>query len=771
MKLVYSLPLLILLAACNSGSGGDETTDTTTEIEAPDTGSDPDDDAPSTGDDFDDNEMPGDDDGSSDDTPVDTSWTRGYVDSFDEEAVEEARNLPGFTANDKIYQYKIDSHPVFSDWTIVTNNALSDARLEYALSTGLTGEGQVVAMLDDGIFTDHEQFDGKTITVDEAYDNNGSDDYGDHGTSVASVIAGTGEAGGAMGFAPGADLFVGSMDFSKSVDWDELADFVLAAKDAGAIAINNSWSLTTTLEDYSASDIFDYGSAKDYLSALREFADTGVIVFSMQNEYDTTSANVTASIPLSYPDLEDSFITAINIIPEWEDGEIVGATRISSACLETAAYCLAGNGQVRAATNVSEDSYGLATGTSFVSPQIVGSLALLAEAFPDLSAEQLRARLLATADNSWYETTGEVEFADGVVHGYNEEFGHGFLNLKDALLPIGSTGIPVADASGEVSDRIELGTAAISGGLLSGSAIKASLGNTSVIAVDALDGVFDIGGDVLAEDASKVDLSDYHLASMLADNFAADRSAKITSLTSSGTYKTGGDFLVAPDAFALSGLSLTEMAMNENMRVELMNDEAGSFGLGVMLDFAQPAGSMMLGMNVLHQKEAVMGMTVPGYEDEVSGKSVEMQAGLARRLTEYAGLRLEGALGVAEGYGGGLVRDFDNVVYDELRLSLDMAGVAAPDDLLTISASRPAGFSGGSATMILPVASSAGVTEFASADIDIASADRQVDLSIEYATNISDSFEMRAGLISSINAGHIAGEKNTAAFLGLQRTF
>jgi hypothetical protein len=784
MKLVYSLPLLILLAACNSGADGSGEDDTTTEIQVPDTpdtGDVPSGDDENTGDDdpvgdndFDDDfeEEGDDDDGQGADTPTNTSWLRGYVESYDEDAVAEVHNIPGYSANDQAYEYRIDGHPEFSSWTLIRNNALTDAGLDYALSVGLTGKGQVVALMDDGVVATHEQFDGKTVTIDEAYDLNDADDYGKHGTSVASVIAGTGEAYGAMGFAPEADLFVGSMNYNNSVDWSEQAEFVLAAKDAGAIALNNSWSMTTDLSEWSSSDVFDYGDAKDYIAALREFAETGVIVFSMQNEYDSTNANLMAGIPLSYTDLEDNFITAINIIPEWEDGEIVSATRVSAACLETAAYCLAGNGQVRAAKSTGDDDYGLATGTSFVSPQIAGSIALLAEAFPDLTAEQLRVRLLATADNGWYETAGEVEFADGVVHGYNEEFGHGFLNLKDALLPIGTTEIPVASSSNNGSTRgLELGTAAISGGLLSGSAITTSLGNTSVIAVDALDGVFDVSGDALATGASKVDYSDYQLATMLYDNFSAGRNAKIEALKNEKYYRTDGDFLVSPDAFTLSGLSLSEMALNDRMRMELMNDEDGSIGLGMELNIDQPAGSVMLGMNVLHQKGAVMGMTVPGYEDKVSGKSMELKAGLARRISDVAGVRLEGALGVAEGDGAGMVSGFDDVVYDATRLSMDLVGLAGQDDVLTISASRPAGFSGGSANMILPVASHAGVTEFSSESIDIASSDRQVDLSIEYATNMSDSYELRAGVISSFNAGHVAGEKNTAAFLGVQKTF
>ena len=61
---------------------------------------------------------------------------------------------------------------------------------------------------------------------------------------------------------------------------------------------------------------------------------------------------------------------------------------------------------------------------------------MLKEHFPNHSAEQLVDRLLASADNSFFTRDGVVTFGNGVQHGYNDEFGHGIMDIYAALNPI-----------------------------------------------------------------------------------------------------------------------------------------------------------------------------------------------------------------------------------------------------------------------------------------------------------------------------------------------
>ena len=63
----------------------------------------------------------------------------------------------------------------------------------------------------------------------------------------------------------------------------------------------------------------------------------------------------------------------------------------------------------------------------------------MAEAFPTQTPEQWTDRLLASADNSFFTASGNVEFANGITHAYNTEFGHGIMDIYAALRPITSS--------------------------------------------------------------------------------------------------------------------------------------------------------------------------------------------------------------------------------------------------------------------------------------------------------------------------------------------
>ena len=65
----------------------------------------------------------------------------------------------------------------------------------------------------------------------------------------------------------------------------------------------------------------------------------------------------------------------------------------------------------------------------------------LQNTFPNHSSEQLVDRLLASADNSFFTRDGVVTFGNGIQHGYNDEFGHGVMDIYAALNPITSSSL------------------------------------------------------------------------------------------------------------------------------------------------------------------------------------------------------------------------------------------------------------------------------------------------------------------------------------------
>ncbi|WP_307665789.1 S8 family serine peptidase [Streptomyces sp. V1I1] len=111
-----------------------------------------------------------------------------------------------------------------------------------------TGEGIKVAVIDSGVNPSTPSLKGQVLKGFDATDAPGeaTDDYNGHGTTMAELIAGTGEGGGLRGLAPGAEIIPvrvadGAFAGKHKVNaWDEAAA-IRAAADSDARVINMSW--------------------------------------------------------------------------------------------------------------------------------------------------------------------------------------------------------------------------------------------------------------------------------------------------------------------------------------------------------------------------------------------------------------------------------------------------------------------------------------------------------------------------------------------------
>jgi hypothetical protein len=333
-------------------------------------------------------------------------------------------------------------------------NPYEAINLHKAFGYGLSGEGQQIAVMDTGFATDHSEMSDKTITT-----------YGDlvtatdilfHGSTVSSIAAGDFDGSISVGVAYNADLHFSDPTKKGSetyfpAQWANATDHASAA-----VVQNNSWGATNaqinTVQNYATSNSVSNASAiatyftnggstssissiEAYVESLNNFQNHGVVVFAISNNNALTDSDAHSGLPELFPELSEAWITAINI-------EIAGAagsetyTLKSAPCGQTKQYCLGGDGwEVKGAAHT---GYYMTTGsgTSYVAPQISGAIALLAEAFPNHTPEQLTDRLLASADNSFFEHTGATTFVNGVEHGYSETYGHGIMDIYAALQPI-----------------------------------------------------------------------------------------------------------------------------------------------------------------------------------------------------------------------------------------------------------------------------------------------------------------------------------------------
>lgn len=698
-------------------------------------------------------------------------WSRYFVTSYDMAKVLAQRASAAFTNSTVHYSFgaNTNGNPAYDGNVVVTSNALLDAHLDYALSTGLTGAGVTLGMIDSEVMTGHIQFAGKSVSAAGA---TGTPDF--HGTAVASVMVGNGSDGQMTGFAPGASLYAGTIDYSTTLDWSAIAGYVLGAKAAGAVAINNSWGYTTpggidaTVANTNLRAEFSSGAEAGYLSALRSYTQSGVVVFAAQNNYNATSISAVAGLPSAFPDLKPSWIAVINAIPTLSGDQIVGANRISAPCAEAATYCLAANGQTRVADSAGAASYTVGGGASFAAPQVTGALGLLAQAFPDLTPQQLRDRLLVTADNGFFTPTGTVTFAPGIVHGYNAEFGMGFLDLKAALLPIGTTSIPTASGG-----RVSASQSVIATGSASGNAVASALSSSQIVVLDQMGGNFTAPATAFAATASGSDRSALRL-SVLGSPSAGVEAARYADALRSGAADRmldHADLMAMPDAARLfAGSSDRKITLN-GTRLALTQDAGRLTGVAVTQDLPAGTGAFRLGLSGFVESGGVLGVTAPGYSDAVQSVSGAVRIGYAAPIAPGMSLRAQGEFGLARGSAAGLISSIGTLGYNRLGLSLDQADVAAAGDVLTLFARTPVTISSGSATLTLPVSYSIAGPGFAATQIPLSPKAQEVNLGMEYSRPIGDRVLLRGGLSYAVNAGNISGARSLDAALGLSVWF
>ena len=342
-------------------------------------------------------------------------------------------------------------------------NPLEVINAHKAFGYGLTGKGKLIAILDSGFNTTHQEFSNKTpITTAGTLTAATATAY--HGTSVSSFAAAEDDGIGMQGVAPQADLHWASYNQLNGSTY--YPDSWAASTDAASAAVvqNNSWGaeyqIDTMLTDVITADITNYeavantltaagltaspGSVTAYIAALDRFQTHGVVVFALSNDSTYTEADFQGALPQLFPQLAEAWIAAVNV-------EITGAsgdetyTRKSAPCGSTGTYCLGADGWEVSGAAGAQDTINTymagGSGTSYVAPMISGAVALLAEAFPAQTPAEWTDRLLASADNTFFTHTGTTTFSNGYQHGYNTEFGHGIMDIYAALQPITASGL------------------------------------------------------------------------------------------------------------------------------------------------------------------------------------------------------------------------------------------------------------------------------------------------------------------------------------------
>ncbi|MBX6386046.1 MAG: type VII secretion-associated serine protease mycosin [Microbispora sp.] len=239
-----------------------------------------------------------------------------------------------------------------------------------------TGEGVTVAIIDSGIDLTHPQI---RVVKSVDYTGTGHRDCVGHGTAVAGIIAGQYLKGVPFyGVAPGVRLISLKQTNEERGDPDTLARAIADAADLGADVINVS---IDAHDDPKLRQAVAYAQSKDAL-----------IVAAAGNR---TAEDGTPEA--SYPAAYEGVLAVGSATP---DGKRAGFSNT------TTPVSVLGPGQDITSTWPGKSYMSGLEGTSFAAPYVAGVAALVRAHHPELNQNQVRWRIIATADGGVGAGTG-----------------------------------------------------------------------------------------------------------------------------------------------------------------------------------------------------------------------------------------------------------------------------------------------------------------------------------------------------------------------------
>lgn len=292
----------------------------------------------------------------------------------------------------------------------------SQARQDFGVTGDADGdpnrfsrEDVVIAIIDTGIDTGHQDLTGKVIAWKDWVNGRTSpyDDHG-HGTHVAGIAAGRGAANAAYtGVAPGASLVglkvLNSAGSGSLSDVQAAVEWCIANKDAYNIRI-----ISMSLGTSQSSDGTDGVS-----QAVNRAVDSGIVAVVAAGNSGPARYTVGA------PGAAARAITVGAMADPGEKGFSLasfssrGPTRDERTKPDIAAPGVA----IMAPKANSGNGYAAYSGTSMATPFVAGTAALILDADPSLTPAQVREILVTTAQD-WGPAAQDIDYGYGRLDAY-----------------------------------------------------------------------------------------------------------------------------------------------------------------------------------------------------------------------------------------------------------------------------------------------------------------------------------------------------------------
>ncbi len=335
-----------------------------------------------------------------------------------------------------------------------------------AWAQGATGAGVKIAVVDTGIDTDSPEFIGRIDPASSDVAGNGTvEAVDDHGTNVAMIAAAARDNAGIVGIAYNATIVALRADepgscASSTATTDgclfndrDIATGIDRAVSAGATVINLSLG-----GDAPSSSV---------LTAVQRASAAGVVVVvSAGNEGDGSDPDVDPNQPNPFAaGIRNAGGTNVIIVGSVNDsGQFSSFSNRAGnqanwflSALGERVCCVYENGVLKVDSGPSGNFVTVISGTSFSAPQVAGAIALLKQAFPNLTGAQIVEILLTSA-------------RDAGAAGIDTTYGRGILDIAAAFAPKGATTLAGSTAAVALGDDTAIGSAAMGDAFTTASA-------------------------------------------------------------------------------------------------------------------------------------------------------------------------------------------------------------------------------------------------------------------------------------------------------------
>nr|WP_292047270.1 S8 family peptidase [Brevundimonas sp. UBA5718] len=335
-------------------------------------------------------------------------------------------------------------------------------KVQSAWQSGATGAGVTVAVVDSGIANTMPELEGRISSASTDVVSGRNTPYvesSSHGTRVSGVIASNFNGFGTIGVAYQSTILSIRTDISDCKDKENKVCFTSSDL---VRALDYAVANGVKIINMSLGGDGRLGSAFE-AALLRAVNSGAVIVASSGNDGEANPG-----WPARYA-VDPRY--AGSIIAVGSHGATDVMSSFSNKAGDTATAYLSAPGE-KVFTGCEGTSCWVVNGTSFSAPHVSGALALLMQAFPNLTARQALAILFDTARDAGDPGTDIV-------------YGRGLLDLAGAFRPVGTTSTPMADG-GAIKTSTEPGS--FIGGAFGDAFAKQTALNT--VLYDAYDRMF-----------------------------------------------------------------------------------------------------------------------------------------------------------------------------------------------------------------------------------------------------------------------------------------